>query len=303
MQAMLLAAGLGTRLRPHTLVRPKPLFPVLNRPLLEILLDMLDLAGCGRVVVNAHHLADQVERVTSRRKGVVFQFEPEILGTGGSLREALPNFTDEPLLVMNGDIFHDIDLKALYAHHLRSGNRITLALHDFPRFNTVGIEGEKVRTFSVRPGGNPGDVLAFTGIHVVEPEVIGMIPEGRFFHVIDLYEQLASQGGGVGYVRVDGSCWRDIGTPEDYLDLHAMLLSGAVEQRLPVGSPPSGPWLVAENARLDEGVILDGWGCVGRAHIGRGARLKDCVVWDGAVIPPGAECNHEIVTPEINSEG
>ncbi|MCI5129172.1 MAG: nucleotidyltransferase family protein, partial [Candidatus Electrothrix sp. AUS3] len=110
MQAMLLAAGFGTRLRPYTLVRPKPLFPVCNIPLLHILLDKLVDAGCDRIVVNCHYLADQIKEAVERRPEVILQYEKEVLGTGGGLRKALEHFQDQPdtpVLVMNGDIFHD----------------------------------------------------------------------------------------------------------------------------------------------------------------------------------------------------
>ena len=108
MQAMILAAGLGTRLRPYSNIRPKPLFPVLNQPLLRILINMLEEAGCTKIIVNGHHLRDQLKSAVAESNTILYQDEPRILGTGGSLREALPQLEDEPLLVVNGDIFHDI---------------------------------------------------------------------------------------------------------------------------------------------------------------------------------------------------
>jgi mannose-1-phosphate guanylyltransferase len=253
MQAMLLAAGLGTRLRPYTLIRPKPLFPVLNRPLLLILLDMLYQAGCTRVVVNGHHLGAQVEQAVAGRKNLFYQHEPEILGTGGSLRQALPKFADEPVLVMNGDIFHNIDLAALYRHHVRSGNRITMAMHDCPCFNSVGVTDGIIRTF--RPGSSQGqqEILAFTGIHIVDPSIISMIPTQSFFHIIDLYEELIRQDEKIGCHRIDGSLWQDIGTVEDYLELHAHLLSGTVQQPLPI-PVPSEPWLISSTATVQDSI-------------------------------------------------
>lgn len=298
MQAMLLAAGLGTRLRPYSLVRPKPLFPVLNRPLLLILLDMLSLAGCTRVVVNGHHLSSQVEEAVAGRKGLIFQHEPEILGTGGSLRRALPHFGDKPLLVMNGDIFHTIDLAALYAEHVQSGNRITMAMHDCPRFNTVGVRDGFVASFHSASGRDTDANLAFTGIHIVDPSIIRRIPDRRFFHIIDLYEELISQGEKIGCRRVDGALWQDIGTPEDYLELHALLLSGAIRQPLPV-PVPARPWLVSSKARIKDGIDLSGWGCIGNADLGRNVRLHNCVVWDDAVIPDGTRLENAIVSPAV----
>lgn len=297
MQAMLLAAGLGTRLRPYSLVRPKPLFPVLNRPLLLILLDMLSLAGCTRVVVNGHHLSSQVEEVVAGREGLIYQHEPEILGTGGSLRRALPHFGDEPVLVMNGDIFHTIDLAALYTQHVQSGNRITMAMHDCPRFNTVAVRDGFIDTFHSGSSQDKHANLAFTGIHIVDPAIIRLIPDKQFFHSIDLYEKLIAQGEKIGCRRVDGALWQDIGTPEDYLELHAMLLTGAIQQ-LPVPVPAT-PWLVSSKACVGVGLQLSGWGCIGKADIGSNVSLHNCVVWDDAVVPDGARLNDAILSPGL----
>ncbi|HDO30739.1 MAG TPA: nucleotidyltransferase family protein [Desulfobacteraceae bacterium] len=297
MQAMILAAGLGTRLRPYTLFRPKPLFPVLNRPLLLTMLDMLRRAGCSHIVVNGHHLAARIGEAVADMSDVRFQYESEVLGTGGGLRLALPEFTAEPVLVMNGDIFHTVDLAALSRYHARCGNLITMAMHDYPRFNTVRVRKDRVLTFRpdrVVPG---RDLLAFTGIHVVSPEVIRQIPSRRFHHIIDLYEELVQRGEKIGIFRVDGCFWRDMGTPQDYLDLHGELLGGNIRQpRFPLPRP-RGNWLVDDQAALAAGLELADWGCVGKAVVGRDVKLRRCVVWDGARIPAGSRLEDAIVTP------
>jgi len=290
MQAILLAAGYGTRLRPYTNIRPKPLFPVVNRLLLHLLLEQLRACDCSPILVNCHHLAAQLQAALTAWPEVLVQFEPEILGTGGSLRKALDRLDNDPVLVINGDLYHQIDLEQVYHRHLLSKNDVTLALHDYPRFNNVGVAGELVRTF----GAGAGERLAFTGIHVVDPEVLEMIPAGGFHHIIDLYQELAVQGR-VGYCRVDGVLWRDIGTPADYLQLHAELLAQ--------GQEPSG-WVIDPAARIGADVVLDGWGCIGPgAVIGAGARLCRSVVWDGAQVAAGSTWVDAIVTghPEIDA--
>jgi mannose-1-phosphate guanylyltransferase len=284
MQAMLLAAGLGTRLRPYTLVRPKPLFPVCNQPLLHLLLDKLTAAGCGRTVVNCHHLAGQIASAAAGRPEVIIQHEEDVLGTGGGLRKAMEHFVDGPVLVMNGDIYHDINLSGLLAAHAVGGCAVTLALHDFSRFNTVRVRGEQVCGFGQAQAGET--LLAFTGIHVVEREVLARIPSQGFFHIIDLYEELA-QAGQVGCARVDGCFWQDIGTPTDYLDLHRRLLA----EKTPA-------WEISAQAKVGAGAIFSGWGAVGTgAVIGAGARLSRCIIWENAVIPPGAELADQIILP------
>jgi mannose-1-phosphate guanylyltransferase len=274
MQAILLAAGYGTRLRPYTALRPKPLFPVRNQPLLHRLLAQLQACDCRPVLVNAHHLAGQIEAALAPWPETLVQVEPEILGTGGSLRKALDRMDNDPVLVMNADLYHGIDLEQVYHSHLGSKNDVTLVLHDYPRFNNVDVVGDRVRGFGADTGAS-GERLAFTGIQVADPEVIERIPMGRFHHIIDLYRELAAEGR-IGYCRVDGLPWRDIGTPADYLELHRELLG------------QEGGWVIDPAARIGSDVVLEGWGCIGAgAVIGDGARLCRSVVWDGAEVACG----------------
>ncbi|RUM40771.1 MAG: nucleotidyltransferase family protein [Desulfobulbus sp.] len=295
MQAMLLAAGFGTRLRPYTLIRPKPLFPVLNVPLLHILLDKLILAGCGKIVVNCHHLAYQIKAAVADRPEVILQYEPEILGTGGSLRKALPLFDNGPVLVMNGDIYHDLNVMDLLAHHQSHDFPVTMAMHDYPRFNSVHVREEKVIAFAdnhLKPGGG---ILAFTGIHILQRHIIERIPEQGFFHIIDLYKQLAGEGQ-IGSMRIDDCFWQDIGTPEDYLDLHrALLCKGKSNDECRY-------WHISTKACIEENVELKEWGAVGpEAKISSGSSLARCVVWEGAHVDSGQELTDQIVCPEIQA--
>lgn len=123
MQAMILAAGFGTRLLPYTLSRPKPLFPILNQPLLLLTIRRLQQAGCDHIVVNCHHLREQIVAALHGIPGVVVQEEVVILGTGGGLRKARALFRDEPVLVTNGDIYHTVDYRRLYRHHQETTRR------------------------------------------------------------------------------------------------------------------------------------------------------------------------------------
>jgi mannose-1-phosphate guanylyltransferase len=297
MQAMLLGAGFGTRLRPYTLVRPKPLFPVCNVPLLHILLDKLVALGCERIVVNCHYLPEQIKAAVAERPEVILQYETEVLGTGGGLRKALEHFqdgSDEPVLEMNGDIFHDIDLTRLIKAHAASKDAVTMALHDYPRFNSVLIQQDRVRDFLSskevigkikEEGAEEQTLLAFTGIHLVNRAVLEAIPSGCFFHIIDLYRELA-KAGKIGCTRIDGSFWQDMGTPDDYLDLHRHLLSSRT---------PS--WQIHESAVIGKDVQFKDWGAVGPgAVIGDGAQLARCVIWEEAKIGAGAQLRDTICT-------
>jgi mannose-1-phosphate guanylyltransferase len=289
MKAMILAAGLGTRLRPYSLLRPKPLFPVLGRPLLQLHLELLRRAGFGSVVVNAHHLADQIVGCLADDDRVIVQVEEQILGTGGGLRQAAAHFGREPVLVANGDIYHDIDLAGVYREHCASGAAATLVLHDCPRFNQVAVAGDgRILAFG-RTRTDPGQrLLAFTGIHVLDPAVLHMIPAGVFANIIDCYRELIGQGRTVRAHIVSDHFWTDMGTPADYLALHGHLL-GRREQKA--------RFFVDEQVQLGGGVHLRDWAAIGRgAKIGDGVSLSRVVVWDGAEVAPGLQLADAVVT-------
>ncbi|MBC8207815.1 MAG: NTP transferase domain-containing protein [Desulfobulbaceae bacterium] len=294
MQAMILAAGFGTRLLPYTHVRPKPLFPILNHPLLLLTIRRLQAAGFDHIVVNAHHLADQIVAAVDGLAGVEVQVEERELGTGGGLRRALSRFRDEPLLVTNGDIYHTIDYQLFYNLHLAGSDPVTLALRNEPRFNKVLIQLDQVQNFDCD---GLSECLAFTGLHVLEPQVLQSIAEGRPSCILDCYRDLLSAGGSIGVFRADHWYWTDMGTPEDYLDLHGGLLQGAIplwEELDGAGFPFC----------LDPGVVpgvdlqLTEWAAIGSAKLGAGVHVERSVVWDGADLAPDSHVVDLIVTPQ-----
>lgn len=292
MQAMILAAGLGTRLRPYSLNRPKPLFPVLNQPLLLRHLKQLRQAGCAPIVVNAHHLGEQIAGFIAHEPDVVLQTENEILGTGGGLRLALEHFGTEPILVVNGDIYHTIDLNWALAEHRQTGSAVTLVLHDYPRFNQITMTANQmISSFGRQKSDRGGQRLAFTGIHVMEPEVLRRLPVAGFADIITCYEGLINDHIPVRGLVARDHFWTDIGTPVDYLDLHGLLLG----QLQPEAEHPA--LLVDPTAIVEDGVRLQDWACIGAgARIGQGAELARVVVWDGATVAPGARLSDAIVT-------
>lgn len=292
MQAMILAAGYGTRLHPYTDHRPKPLFPFLNIPLLSLTIKRLQCAGFDHIIVNCHHLRGQIKNLLSDTPGVIVQEENTILGTGGGLRAAYDNFRDEPLLVTNGDIYHTIDFVWLYEKHFRSGNRISLAVHDYPRFNSLFVEGGYVQRFT---GKSCPDALAFTGIHVIEPEVLHGIAKGKTSCIIDRYKQLLKDKENISAIRIDGQYWSDIGTPADYLELHGGVLKKEVPCWQEAEALLETPFIIADDAVLGHDLQTVDWVCIGAAQIGDNVTISRSVVWDGAVIPDNTEIKDSIV--------
>lgn len=285
MNAMILAAGYGTRLRPLTLLKPKPLFPILNIPLLAIIIEQLCSIGVTKIAINTHHLGKHIEEFIADRsfasKPVIHLLKEEsILGTGGGLRNAKSFLDGGPFLVINGDIFTNIDLKAVYDFHISSGNPVTMVLHDYPKYNNVLIQdGDRITGFSRRKNGP----MAFTGIHVINPEILELVPEGVFCDILDAYRTLIAEGSKVGAYIAGGHYWTDIGTEEAYLALHRDLLKGNLQV---IGIPvPEKVFITGEHGSFGEGVQFEDWVCIGNnVKIGDGAHITRSVVWDGARI-------------------
>ncbi len=296
MQAMILAAGFGTRLKPYSLIKPKPLFPVLNVPLLRLTIARLKSSGFRRITVNCHHLRDQIIKEIEPVDGVIIQDEKTILGTGGGLRQALVHLDDEPLLVTNGDIYHSIDLGDIYTQHLKTEADVTMVLHDYPRFNTVSAVGNRITGFH---GGQADHCLAYTGIQVINPHILMEIKTGVYSCIIDHYRHLLMSGKDIHSVVAEDIFWSDMGTPDDYLALHEALLAGSVPLWPQFSVQPETALLIDEGCVLGQGCTFEGWNCVGEAHLGDHVHLSRTVVWDEARIPSNSRIKNSIVLPGV----
>ncbi len=220
MKALILAAGLGTRLLPYTRHTPKPLFTINQRPVLALTIARLQRAGCRAVIVNTHHLHERIEAFLSENTWslpVTVRYEPEILGTGGAVRNTADLWADGPLLVINADVVSDIDLAQVYRYHRQAGCSVTMVMHDWPEFNTVTVDADdRVVEFAA---GKPQAGLrrmAFTGIHVLDRRVLDHLPPKGPAHIIDAYTAMLKAGEPIAAMVLDHPYWRDIGTPQSY---------------------------------------------------------------------------------------
>lgn len=298
MQAMILAAGFGTRLQPYTNVRPKPLFPLFNKPLLCLTIERLQNRGFDHIIVNCHHLRSQIVDALGDYSGVVVQQEAEILGTGGGLRKALPAMKNEPLLVTNGDIYHTISFAEMYAAHVKQGNEVTMAMHDYERFNKVQVEDGRVTSFDKQIDGVQS--LAFTGIHVINPDILQPIPEDTFSCIIDLYRRRLAEKKIINCYRTDSCYWTDMGTVADYLKLHEDLLSGTFSAWGEIGTI-EGKQYVGSGVDIDPDAEIDDWCvCGDGVKIGSGAVIEKAVIWDNAEIKPDTRVCNTVITGEDN---
>ena len=342
--AMVLAAGFGTRLEPLTETRAKAVVPFLNRPLLDYTLDWLARAGFREVVVNLHHLPETVQRLYRDREesfdiDIHFSVEDRILGTAGGPRNAIDRL-GERVLIVNGDIATTMSLGVLWQHHRCSGALATMALHAGPHAEGYpGIVVDDRGAVTHIPGVGPAAESAngaipatgcFTGVHIVEREVIELAPEGAFCGIVDpLYGLLLEQGLPLHALAVPGS-WYEIGTPARYI---ACQLEALRREELPLAfegsrrTAPAGylrgllgyaragvepPFFLDRGVHVAEGALLEGVvagarshvGCgatvrdsvlLQRAWIGAGARLERCLVLEDAEVPAGAHLVDQVV--------
>ena len=308
LNCFILAAGLGERLRPVTDHIPKPLLPVLGRPVLQSVLGKVSALPVGKIGVNLHYkkeaIAEWLERSCYREKVALFPEDP-ILDTGGALKNAGELLSAGAFLVHNSDIVSDVDLAGLVEAHFVSGNLATLAVHDFPRFNHVAVDREG----SLRGVGNNYRIsgnerwVAFTGIAVYSPEFLELLPRGRS-SVVTAWLEAVNSGRRIGTLDVSGCFWSDIGTPAAYAKtvLDTLRSEGETVYVHPDAQGCCRAWagglLVAESgsaiagdASLRNCILLPGSrvappipSASGGAKEGNGGVYENCIIGPGFVI-------------------
>jgi mannose-1-phosphate guanylyltransferase len=309
-RAFVLAAGLGTRLRPLTDSFPKPAVPFLGAPLLRRTFAVLARAGVDRVAVNTHHLPEtmaQVAREEGARRGlsVTTVHEPVIQGTGGGLRglaRALPG--DGVVVAWNGDILFGPDLGPLLDRHRASGAAATMVLLPMPpgrSYGVVEVDGAgRVRRIG-RPSSAPlpgCSAWHFSGVHLLSARAFEvMAPEGPEDINHDVYPRLFGEGAVSGVV-VDAP-WSDLGSPASYLEAQADLLLGRIPDPLGAESPLAARTgveaLVEAGARVHPSANLapDVFVAAG-VEVPAGARIRRSALLAGARVEPGEEIDGEI---------
>lgn len=322
-RALVLAAGLGTRLRPLTDLTPKPLLPVRGVPILGHTLAQLAAAGCEAAAINLHYLGEQIrQRFGDSHLGLPLTWseEPEVLGTLGALHP-LKEFlaAADLILLVNGDSLCAWPFRKLIRRHLAgqpAGARSTLLLTsraDPARYGGgVGIDRRAGKILSFWPGApERGEVVrrhVFAGAHVFSPELLDRVGPGKADIVRDLYVPMLAAGEVLGSL-VDGGLWHDMGTPQRFLDGVLDWARADWPERLwrrswisPEASLEAGAKVrhssiepgakVGEGARIERSVLLPG------ARVGKGSVVRETIVGSGAAVPPGAWVERRIVMPQ-----
>lgn len=287
-KAFLLGAGLGTRLRPLTDTVPKPLVPVFHRPLATHALDHLAEAGIREVAINTHHLHEAWLKTfpDSRYRDLTLHFfhEPMLLETGGGIKNIASFIEQDSLLVYNGDILTNIDLKALIARHRSSLNAATLAVRsDGPARHLAEDQGQIIDIH--RKLARADGTHQFTGLYCLDAEVLDLIPAQEKISIIPAFLALASAGR-LGSFLADEGHWLDLGTREAYLETHGI---GA-----PAIASESAPQIHPTAQVSPTATVINSWVGPGCA-VGENAVIENSILWPGTSVGSGASLSHCIV--------
>ena len=326
MKALILAAGLGTRLRPITHLLPKPMLPVFGAPLIEHIVAQLRDQGINRIFVNLHHMPEKV--MTHLQDGgklgveIRYSVEPSILGTAGAIKKLEEELGGAPFLVVNGDTVRPIFLEALLERHRVLGKAVTLLLQEDsqgPDSNSVFLAegGEVVGFWSLGTREAPSRLKPchFLGVQVMEPEVLSLIPPDAFWEAQRLWKELLENGMGLAGYCQDGY-WKDLGTVDAYLELHRDFLDTKAKGLIPGREVEPGIWIgenvsIGQEVEITPPVFLGDRTVVGkkskvgpyavvgpRSHLGDKSKAERCIIWPGVRVGP-----RRVVGQEILAEG
>ncbi len=296
--ALVLAAGLGTRLAPLSAVRAKPALPVAGRPLIVRILQRLRRAGVRRAVINLHHRADSIAGVVGdgAELGIEIRYswETQVLGSAGGPARALPLLAADRFFIVNGDTLADVDFPALADAHAQSGALVTLAVApaNLERYNAL-LADDGGRFVGVAPRGTaPGSLPRashtwhFVGVQAVNAAAFAAVAPTRPSEVLrGVYPALRARDPGAVRVFPTLGSFYDIGTPADYLETARRV---AADERQPLDRG-TGVY-IAPTAQVEDTVLWD------RVTVGDHVRLTRCIVADDVVIPSGMQYDRMVIT-------
>jgi mannose-1-phosphate guanylyltransferase len=301
MKAMVLAAGLGTRLRPLTYEITKPMVPVLDRPVMEHILELLDRHGFEEVIANLHYFPESIREYFGDR--ISYHFEEELLGTAGGVRACAGFFGAEHFLVISGDALTDIDLSALVERHRTSGGVATLSVKKVADTREYGVvlhdRDGRITGFQEKP--NPDEALSDLGncgIYVFRPDIFDFFPTTPFVDWANDVFPVLLENDIPFHIHEIREYWNDIGSLTELKHGTFDALRGALQLHIEGREIRPGV-IVAEGCELGADLEVEGEAWIGAGvQIGAGVRLMGPVVLgDGARIGAGAQLRASIVFP------
>lgn len=301
MKAMVLAAGLGTRLRPLTYEITKPMVPVLDRPVMEHIVDLLDKHGFDEAIANLHYFPDSIREHFGER--LEYRYEEELLGTAGGVRGCADFFGEEPFLVISGDALTDIDLGAFAAYHRQSGGIATLAVKQVPDTREYGVvlhdRDGRITGFQEKPA--PEEALSDLGncgIYMFDPKIFDYFPARPFVDWAQDVFPVLLENDVPFHIHEVPEYWNDVGSLGELRQGTFDALRG--ELRLSVEGEELSPGVVVAGGQpLGDDLEVEGPVWIGHdVSIGAGVRLMGPVVLgDGATVGARAQLRESIVFP------
>jgi mannose-1-phosphate guanylyltransferase len=284
-QAFVLAAGLGTRLRPLTDEMPKPLIPIFQKPLITFALDHLTGTGMNRFVINTHRHPELFKSFFAGDEYAGFPVslihEPDLLETGGGIKNAEGQLGGDPFLTYSGDILSDINLQALIDEHFRRGNDVTLALRHTGLASAVSLRDHRVVDIASRLG-IPGN-FDFANIAVWNSAIFQRIPPHKKISFIPIIADWIGQGGKIGGVVIDDGKWINISSRTEYLEAHRTILRENWKPHFV--KTQQWPERIAASSIIEPGAQVRGCTVVGaNCRVGAEAVLEDTILWPDAEI-------------------
>ena len=309
MKAVILAGGFGTRLRPLSCTRPKTLFPLVNKPLLEWILERLAKNDVSEAILAVNKLTEfhiKQQRIAKSGLRIRYSHDPPRtpLGTAGPVKRAERLIGhDEPFLVLNGDVFADLSYRELVQSHKKKGAMATIALYRVQNPSRYGVaelsENERITNFIEKPPENtaPSNLIN-AGVYVLNPEVLQLIPEGIAVSMErEIFPKLVEKGSLYGHI-VQG-LWMDIGKPEEYLQANRILLGSVSKQqrgRRKGRFELKEPVAIAKGVSIGHGTVVGPYAVLGRnVTIGANTRIRDSVVFPYAAIEDAASVEGAII--------
>ncbi len=304
-QAFVLAAGRGTRLRPLTDELPKPLIPIFQKPLITFALDHLMEFGVESFIINTHRLPEYFEHVFPENSyaghSVRLVNEPVLLDTGGGIKNVQSLLGTKPFIVYSGDILTDVDLEPLIEEHFRAQNDVTLGL----RRNTglgAGVVARNGRIVGISNESNPTENFDYANISVWNPDIFRRIPSNQKVSFIPIITKWIGQNGRIGGVVLDDGKWFNIGSRAGYLDVHRRILGE--DWKPNYVKMHDWPERIAKSAVVDASAELHGCSVVGEhCRVGAQAVLEDTILWPGAQIASQSRLQGCIVRSEKKASG
>lgn len=308
-KAMVMSAGVGSRLDPLTKDTPKPLVPIANEPVMDFLLKRLKSFGVESVIANTHYLAEQIEKRYSVNSPIDIDFnyirETELSGTAGGLKKCQSFFNDgESFFVMSSDGFHNVNLAEVKNSHKMSGAIATMVLKEIEQSEThkygVVVRDKEgfVEYFQEKPSPEEAKSnLVNTGIYVFDYEVFKHIPEATFFDFAkNLFPSLLSQGIKINTCLTD-AYWNDIGTLDQYLQSTKDVFEGKINiPGVKVVNTRTGRLIAGTDCKIADDAVISGDSVIGnKVTIESSATICDSIIWDNSKIKSGAKITDSVI--------